>query len=85
MSLSALAAEITYHAKILDSYIAAHKLPEPSFKEDGPLDFPIPSSAGPELQASRTALLDASKALQDLTAGPAATIVWASLTVRCLP
>ncbi|KAF8242344.1 S-adenosyl-L-methionine-dependent methyltransferase [Wilcoxina mikolae CBS 423.85] len=77
MALSALAAEISKHAAILDSYIADNDLPDPSFSADGPLDFPIPSTASPELRASRTALLEATKCLFDLTTGPTTAIGWA--------
>ncbi|KAK0609952.1 O-methyltransferase-domain-containing protein [Bombardia bombarda] len=85
MSLSALAAEITKHAKILDSYIAVNNLPRPSFEVDGPLEFPIcptihRDEAHNQAQASRTALLDACQSLHDLTAGPAAAVAWPALT-----
>ncbi|EED12082.1 O-methyltransferase, putative [Talaromyces stipitatus ATCC 10500] len=80
MSLTALAEEITKHAKILDSYITTHNLPQPSFEADGPLDFPISSITGDDeesvqLQLSRTILLNACQALYNLTIGPAASVV----------
>jgi hypothetical protein len=84
MALSALAAEISKHAAILDEYIASNDLPAPSFSADGPLDFPIPSTASPELRASRTALLEATNSLFDLTTGPTTAIGWAGFHV-CLP
>ncbi|KAF8541494.1 O-methyltransferase-domain-containing protein [Trichophaea hybrida] len=77
MALSALAAKISKHAAILDEYIASNDLPAPSFSADGPLDFPIPSTASPELRASRTALLEATNSLFDLTTGPTTAISWA--------
>ncbi|KAI9839066.1 MAG: hypothetical protein M1838_004401 [Thelocarpon superellum] len=68
-----LAAEISKNATLITEYLAANKLPAPSFAADGPVDFPLPSSDG-SLQAARIALLSATKTLYALTQGPTDTI-----------
>lgn len=79
LTFSDYAAEITKHAKILDAYIEENDLPQPSFSQNGPLKFPVPNSAL-AAQASRTAIVEASKSLFSLAAGPTNAIAWPSLT-----
>lgn len=81
MSFTKLGSEIQKHCMVLDAYIAAENLPMPSFDPSGPLEFPITSSTPKEVLESRQYVLDATRTLHDLTAGPAATLVWQALTV----
>jgi len=87
MSFTALAQQITAHAEVLDSYIAAHGLPRPSFESDGPLDpfLILSNDSDPEeqqrLHQSRTLLIDACQTVSSLALGPAASVVWSALSV----
>ncbi|KAI5849925.1 O-methyltransferase-domain-containing protein [Tricharina praecox] len=81
MSLTAIATEILKHAQALDVYIAEHDLPQPSFDRDGPAMFPLPGHAPDSLHKARTALMDASKTIYDLTEGPTNSVMWGSIAV----
>ncbi|KAF3180262.1 hypothetical protein TWF106_008673 [Orbilia oligospora] len=78
--LSELAAQIAENAKILEDYIESQGLPYPSFAADGPAKFPLPPvGSTPEvekLHAARLQVLEASKSMLDLTAGPSEMLQW---------
>lgn len=63
-----LAETILAQTQILNSHIRDHNLQEPSFDEDGPVDAIEPST--PEIQAARTAALEATIELRQLLEGP---------------
>jgi hypothetical protein len=65
-TLNGLAAAITQAASAISSYIEEHKLPAPSFAENGPEKYP----RAPEVQFARLQLLDAATDLLHLAMGP---------------
>lgn len=81
MSFTDLGNEILSHCKVLDAHIEANSLPKPSLGHGGPLEFPMSSSTAQEVIQARQFILDATQKLQGLTLGPAALLVWQSLTV----
>jgi hypothetical protein len=68
-SLTALAKDITRNAEIIESFLAASKLPNPPFSTDGPWSFPV-DAKHPEILSARQAAMDAAKTLYDLLWGP---------------
>ena len=64
--ISELAESIASNTAIVDKYLEANGLPQPSFDEDGPVDFGL----SPEVEAARLAALEASTLLSDLLRGP---------------
>lgn len=65
-TLNGLAAAITKAASTISSYIDEHKLPAPSFAEDGPERYPT----APEVQLARLQLLESATDLLHLAMGP---------------
>ncbi|CAJ2513257.1 Uu.00g013760.m01.CDS01 [Anthostomella pinea] len=64
--ITELAATVATHTARIDSYLAEHSLPFPSFESDGPISLGLPR----ELEESRSAALRASQELDDLLQGP---------------
>lgn len=64
--IAELAAAVAQHTQKIDDYLAANRLPYPSFDVHGPADLGLP----PEIEQSRTAALQASQELNDLLQGP---------------
>ncbi|TAQ90360.1 hypothetical protein B7494_g1301 [Chlorociboria aeruginascens] len=77
--LAKLADMISKQCKILDDYIASENLSEP-FNSTGPLEFPVTASTPKVIKSARSGLLHATKTLHDLTARPAAMLVWPAFT-----
>lgn len=65
-TLNGLAAAITQAASTISSYIDEHKLPAPSFAEDGPERYPM----APEVQIARLQLMESATDLLHLAMGP---------------
>jgi hypothetical protein len=61
-----MAKKILEHAQLLDSYLAKHDLPVPSFDQDAPTGLP----PAPEVQIAKLAIQDTISDLQLLVAGP---------------
>lgn len=66
-----LAQEILHHATDIDSYLKQEGLPQPSFTPDGPKDMSLRS---PKVEQGRIAALSSLLELQDLLAGPVASL-----------
>lgn len=64
--IAELATTVAHHTQRVDSYLAERGLPCPSFEADGPVDLALP----PEIEKSRTVVLQASQELNDLLQGP---------------
>jgi hypothetical protein len=64
--IAELAAAIAQHTQRVDDYLTNNGLPHPSFHVDGPDDFELP----PELEESRSIILQASQELNDLLQKP---------------
>ncbi|KAI5859358.1 S-adenosyl-L-methionine-dependent methyltransferase [Durotheca rogersii] len=64
--IAELAAVVATHTQRIDSYLSEKGLPPPSFEADGPKDLGLP----PDLEQSRSLVLDASQELNDLLQGP---------------
>lgn len=64
--IAELAAAVAQHTQKIDNYLAANRLPYPSFDAYGPADLGLP----PEIEQSRTTVLQASQELNDLLQGP---------------
>jgi hypothetical protein len=73
--LSILAADVSKNAAILNEYLQANNLPQPSFSEDAPIDF-LPSTNDQGVNDARVALASAAKDLHQLAIGPKDGIVW---------
>ena len=65
-TLNGLAATITQAASTISSYLDKHKLPAPSFAEDGLERYPM----APEVQLARLKLLESATDLLHLAMGP---------------
>ncbi|EED16326.1 O-methyltransferase, putative [Talaromyces stipitatus ATCC 10500] len=64
--IAELATTVAQHTRRIDSYLAEKDLPYPSFDAGGPVDLGLP----PEIEESRTIVLEASQELNDLLQGP---------------
>ncbi|OKL62776.1 hypothetical protein UA08_01854 [Talaromyces atroroseus] len=64
--IAELASAVAQHTQRIDAYLAEKGLPYPSFEADGPADLGLP----PDLELSRTLVLQASQELNDLLQGP---------------
>ena len=64
--IAELTETIASNTTIVNEYLEANKLPQPSFDEDGPVNFQL----SPEVEKARLAALDASTQLSDLLRGP---------------
>jgi hypothetical protein len=64
--IAELATTVAHHTQRVDNYLAERGLPCPSFEVDGPVDLALP----PEIEESRTVVLQASQELNDLLQGP---------------
>ena len=68
--IAELSAQISSNSQIIDDFLAANSLPQPSFDENGPVTLGLPA----ELEASRYAIINASAELQALLSGPDAIL-----------
>ncbi|KIW20342.1 hypothetical protein PV08_00917 [Exophiala spinifera] len=73
--LEALAQTCLETAKQIKGYLAAQKLPQPTFDQNGPEFFP---PVTPEIDGARLDLRAAAKRLYDLVAGPDEVLTWHS-------
>ncbi|KAI0172756.1 putative O-methyltransferase [Hypoxylon sp. FL1284] len=64
--IAELAATVAAHTSRIDSYLSEKGLPYPSFEADSPSDLQLP----PEIEQSRSLVLEASQELNDLLQGP---------------
>lgn len=64
--IASLSASIAHHTQIVDEYLTNHSLEHPSFDPTSPVDLNLP----PEVDASRSAILNATQELNDLLQGP---------------
>ena len=64
--IAELASLVTTNTAIVDEYLKANKLPQPSFDVDGPFDLNLKD---PKVEEARIAAMDASNELQDLLMG----------------
>ncbi|XXH04097.1 hypothetical protein Hte_010508 [Hypoxylon texense] len=64
--IAELATTVATHTNRLDSYLSKNGLPHPSFKADGPDDLKLP----PDIEQSRSIVIEASQELNDLLQGP---------------
>ena len=68
--IAELSSRISSSTKRIEEYLAANSLPYPSFDEDGPVTF----SLSAEMEAARSAVLNAAAELQALLTGPDALL-----------
>lgn len=64
--IAELAALISSNTQKIDEYLASNSLPRPSFEEDGPVKLGLPA----ELEAARSATLNATAELEALLKTP---------------
>jgi hypothetical protein len=64
--IAELATQISSNSQRIDDYLAANKLPPPSFDEDGPVKLNLSI----EIERARSAVLNATAELQALLQGP---------------
>lgn len=64
--IAELAATVATHTDRVDSYLSKEGLPHPSFEANGPGDLKLP----PEIEQSRSMVIEASQELNDLLQGP---------------
>ncbi|KAL7622165.1 hypothetical protein AAE478_007668 [Parahypoxylon ruwenzoriense] len=64
--IAELAATVATHTHRIDKYLSEKGLPTPSFDADGPKDLGLP----PDIEQSRSLVLEASQELNDLLQGP---------------
>ncbi len=77
-TLSGLAATIAEATKAITSYLNVNGLPQPSFSEDGPADYP----KAPEIEGQRFQLIEALQDMLRLAMGPSESIFFQPLLVR---
>lgn len=68
--IAELSSRISSSTKRIEEYLAANSLPYPSFDEDGPVTFGLSA----EVEAARSAVLNATAELQALLTGPDALL-----------
>ncbi|KAI2622778.1 putative O-methyltransferase [Hypomontagnella submonticulosa] len=64
--IAELATIVATHTSRIDNYLSEKGLPHPSFEVDGPSDLQLP----PDIEQSRSMVLEASQELNDLLQGP---------------
>ena len=76
--ITELAELIQANTRKVQGYLVEHRLPLPSFDEDGPIDLNLESE---DIQDARTSVMEASLELHDLLLGPSMCL----RPVVCLP
>lgn len=72
-----LASDIQSHVDVIDTYLAEHKLPQPSFAADSPRELPLDAN----VQRARLLLIEQASALANLAIGAADHLRWHCMNV----